>query len=158
MGKISISQLKAIVERFGELDQQVHGGYYPKTRPLVSIEQFSKGGGDQASLWSNQWPSVSKDVDEIAFWKSLRERDGIWDVLISVRQYDFVDQPFEEGGSWVDADVVVIISSAQPAELLKLFPENAVPVFECDDWELTGEKHERTFVPSNMKPLFFWYD
>ncbi len=155
---ISIPHLKALIERFGELDLSINGGYYPKVRPLVTIEQYFKGSGGEASLWFNQYPKVSKDIDEVAFWKSLRDREDVWDVLISVQQYDFYGEPFEDDENWVSSDTVIVISSADPNDLLAVFPENAMPEFVCDYWDPTGAQHEQTFVPSDMKPLHFWYD
>ncbi len=79
---ISIPHLKALIERLGELDLSINGGYYPKVRPLVTIEQYFKGSGGKASLWFNQWPDVSKDVDELAFWKSLRDREDLREEMV----------------------------------------------------------------------------
>ncbi|MEQ1614995.1 MAG: hypothetical protein ABL904_19780 [Hyphomicrobiaceae bacterium] len=156
-GEVSVPHLQALVNRFGDLDASVRGGYYPQVRPLVTLEQFFKGSNGQASMWFNQYPDVSKDIDELKFWRSLRDRNDVWDVLIMLRQYDFSGEPFKADGGWVGSDVVVIISSASPDELLKAFPKDAEPEFQIDNWSWP-EAHERVFVPSGMKPLFFWYD
>ena len=155
-GKFSLQHLKALIERLQPLNENILGGYYPKTRPLVTIEQFFKGSNGGASLWDNQWPPVPKTVDEIAFWRSIRDRSDVWDVLISISQYDFHTQPFEDEG-WVVADVVVVITSASREQVLGWFPKNAVPEFMGESWEQLGE-HERVFVPKGMKALFFVYD
>jgi hypothetical protein len=154
---ISVPHLKALVERFGTLNSTIHGGHYPKVRPLVSIEQFFKGSNGRASMWSNQFPGVDKSVDELGFWRSLRDRKDVWDVHFLLSQYDFNDVAFKPDGEWVHSDVVVIISSAPPEELIKSFPESAKPEFITDAWKYP-QPHERVFVPSGMKPLFFWYD
>ena len=127
-------------------------------RPLITLEQFFKGSNGEASLWFNQYPPVAEGTDELAFWRSLRDREDVWDVLVSVTQYDFNDSPFDTESEWVYADVVVVISSASPEELLGVFPENAKPEFIGDNWDETGQEHERVFVPSGMRALFFWYD
>jgi hypothetical protein len=155
-GDVSIVHLKALVDKFGPLGATL-GGYYPQVRPLVSLEQFFKGSNGEASMWFNQFPEVPKDVDELKFWRMLRDRNDVWDVLVLLRQYDFNDLPFKPDSGWVGSDVVVIISSAHPEELIKVFPKNAKPEFQTDKWDW-AEPHERVFVPSGMKPLFFWYD
>ncbi|NJO34463.1 MAG: hypothetical protein HC869_16370 [Rhodospirillales bacterium] len=94
----------------------------------------------------------------MTFWKSVRERDDVWDVLISIRQYDFSETPYDPDGEWVHSDVVLIITSAQPDDVVSWFPEHAVPEFAGDSWDDVGEKHSHVFVPTGMKPLFFWYD
>jgi len=138
-------------------DETVKGGFYPKVRPLVSVEQFFDGSNGKASMWFNQIPEVSKDINELEFWRSLRNRKDVGHVLFLLRQYDFNKQPFEADGEWVGSDVVVIISSASPEELISAFPENAKPEFQTDAWDWP-EPHEKVFVPPGMKPLFFWYD
>ena len=158
-GDVSLPHLKALVERFGELDPKIRGGFYPKIRPLVSIEQFFTGSNGQASLWVNSLPR--KGIDEVQFWKSLRSRADVWDVLISLRQYDFPDtyqhDPFS-WGDWVVSDVVVVITSATPEEILALFDDGIKPEYAGKNWPTAGERHERVFVPSGMNALFFWYD
>ena len=158
---VSIPHLKALVERMGELDDNALGGYYPKVRPLVTIEQFFKGSNGNASLWENQYYDPEANIDEFEFWRSVRDRLEVWDVLVSLRQYDFLDKPYQNNSVWVGSDLVVIITSATPDEVLRWFPDGTEPEFETDSWEVreaAGELHTRVFVPSGMKPLFFWYD
>ncbi len=155
---VSLPHLQALIERMGELNANTRGGYYPLLRPLVTIEQFFKGSNGNASLWSNQWPEVASDIDESAFWRSIRDRADVWDVLISVSQFDFHQHPFEDSTNWVLSDIAIVITSAEPEDVLGWFPENAVPEQIADSWDGVRARHEKVFVPSNMKPLFLWYD
>jgi hypothetical protein len=152
-----IHHLRALVERMGEPTEGVSGSIIPKVRPLVSIEQFFKGSNGAASMWQNQWPAVPSDVDERAFWRSIRDRSDVWDVLFSVSQLDFREQPFEEG-TWVVADHFVIITAAGPEEAMSWFPDRARAEFVADSWADDHQFSERVFVPTGMKPLWFWYD
>ena len=153
----SLPHLKALVERMGKPLDGLLGVIAPEVRPLVTIEQFFKGANGFASLWSNNGGAPA-GLNEITFWQTLRDRDDVWDVLFSVTQLEFMKEPFDAPWAWVHADHVVIITSAKPDDVLSWFPEGLVPEFVNDQWSEDGEFGERVFVPSTMKPLWFWYD
>lgn len=153
----SLPHLKMLVERMGAPKPGLLGVIAPEVRPLVTIEQYFKGANGRASLWDNNGGPPA-GLDETTFWKSLRDREDVWDVLISITQLEFMKEPFDAPWAWVHADHVVIITSAQPDEVLSWFPEGRVPELVNDQWTDTGEFSERVFVPSTMKPLWFWYD
>lgn len=153
----SLRHLKALVERMGEPIDGLLGVIAPKVRPLVTIEQYFKGSNGLASLWDNNGGPPA-GVDEVRFWKSLRDQEDVWDVLFSIAQFEFMKEPFDAPWAWVNADHVVIITTAAPDDVLARFPEGRVPEFMNDQWADSGEFSERVFVPSGMKPLWFWYD
>lgn len=154
---ISVPHLKTLVERMGEPQSGLLGVIVPKIRPLVSIEQFFKGANGHASLWhNNDAPPVG--LEEATFWKALRDREDVWDVLFSITQLEFMNEPFDAPWAWVHSDHVVIITSAQPDDVLTWFPEGRSPEFAEDRWAESEEFSERVFVPSTMKPLWFFYD
>jgi hypothetical protein len=153
----SLPHLKALVERMGEPKKGLRGVIVPKVRPLVTIEQYFKGSSGNATLWANNG-GPPPGLHEATFWKTLRDREDVWDVLFSITQLDFVKEPFDAPWLWVHSDHVVIITNAQPNDVLSWFPEGRVPEFTNDQWEERGEFSERVFVPSTMKPLWFWYD
>jgi hypothetical protein len=153
----SLPHLKALVERMGEPMDGVLGVIVPKIRPLVTIEQYFKGSNGRASLWDNNG-GPPPGVDEAAFWKALRDREDVWDVLFSLTQLEFMSEPFDAPWAWVNSDHVVVITSAQPEDVLSWFPEGRVPELVNDRWAEDGEFSERVFVPSTMKPLWLWYD
>lgn len=155
-GAISVPHLKALVERMGVLDNTILGGFYPKVRPLITIEQFFKGSNGQASMWHNQ--VLRRTIDEPAFWKQLRDRSDVWDVLISLRQYDFYDKPYSETGEWVHSDVVVVITSAASGTIRSWFDDDIAPEIIEFKWGEEGEPCEAVFVPSGMKSFICWYD
>jgi hypothetical protein len=154
--KISRRHLEALVEVMGEFIEGVRGTLVPQIRPLVTIEQFFKGSGGQASLWFNLWPEP-ENIDEMEFWKGLRNKDTVWDVLISLTQLEFMNEPFD-ADTWVGSDHVVIITSSTPDEVLSWFPEHTEPEFISDEWAEEGEFSAKVFVPTGMKPLLFFYD
>ncbi len=140
----------------GEFRTGIRGALVPKVRPLVTIEQFFKGSGGQASLWYNLWREPEY-VDEMEFWKGLRNKDTVWDVLISLTQLEYFNIPFD-ADTWVHSDHVVIITSSSPEEVLSWFPEYTAPEFIMDEWAEEGFVSAKVFVPRGMKPLLFWYD
>ncbi len=155
--RVSISHLKALVERMGETKDGLLGVLAPKVRPLVSIEQFFKGSGGEASLWVNQSHGFTQ-AEEIAIWRGIRDREDVWDVLFSLTQLSFRERPFDSD-CWMDCDHVVIITSADPADVTEGFPPAVRPTeFTSDSWAESGEFAEAAFVPSGMKPLWFFYD
>ncbi len=153
MADISIPHLKALIERLNPLDESVLGGFYPKEEPLVTIEQFFKGSGGNATLWCNIDPPP--ELDEEAFWRSIRARDDVWDVLISLSQYDFNERPFEDLEDWVHADKVVVVTTASALEAREWFPSKVTPS-EINPTELDAQ--DPVTLPSGMHPLCCWYD
>ncbi len=152
-----IDHLRRLVDRMGEPKGGLRGVIVPQIRPLISIEQFFKGAGGLASMWDNQYPPGPRELDEFGFWRGLRDREDVWDLLICVTQLDFRLDPFE-GGNWVHSDHVVIITSALPEIVLHWFPEHAEPEHVGSGWEGEGFLSETAFVPSGMEALWFWYD
>ena len=160
-GTLYLPHLKAVHERMERMNDvplpKVEGArIQPDNRPLITLEQFFKGSASgNASLWFNAVPQyLEGQFDEQKFWKSLRDRNDVWDVLVLLSEMDLSNYPKDLAPY---GDVVVVITSASPEDILKDFPhEYLQPDYTGDEWGWFST--DTVFVPTGMKPLHFWYD
>ena len=147
---------KAIWEAMGETQ-------YPKTRPLLSLEQFFLHSEKAADLWYNVTP-YPDEINQYDFHCSIRARPDVWDILISITQMD--EEPNHDLASftkkgyleWPNSDHTLIITSADEVAIRSWFPKGIQPdEINIGDWS-ESEWGVPSFIPSGFQQAWLWYD
>ncbi len=154
--------LKTAIKRRSLIWEAMGESQYPKTRPLLTLEQFFLHSNGEADLWYNL-PDAPKGQSQYDFHKAIRERANVWDVRISVTQLDeepaLTAETFESAWfEWPNSDHTLIVTTADEGEIRSWFPENAQPD-EIDIGDRSGtEWGAPSFVPKGYHQVWLWYD
>ncbi len=136
-----MSSREQLLRRIGDINN-------PSTpRPLVTLEEFFIGNEDYASIGYNL-PDSPSPQEFFALLKFIRDRDGVADVRVEVKD-------LEDADGWPSTDTIWIITS-KPLDVVRTWlPERVAP----DDW-LDGcpTDVEAYKVPAGMKAIGAWYD
>ena len=155
-------KLRTAIKRRAVIWEAMGESQYPETRPLLTLEQFFLHSNGEADLWYNL-PDPPKDVSQYDFYKGIRERADVWDVLVSITQLDvepaLTPETFDSDWfEWPNSDHTLIITTADEAEIRSWFPEKVQPG-EIDIGDRSGtEWGAPSFVPKGYHQAWLWYD
>lgn len=140
-----MTPLERITERVNQ-----HGNVNdPETpRPLLTLEEFFEGNETLGSIGCNLIPTPTP-AGFYAFLKRIAGRADVVDVRVQVTMFDAPEWPF--------SDVVWIITSANPQDVVEWF-EDAMRPDECSSGWPPDTAIEPCPVPHGMQPVACLWD
>ena len=121
----------------------------PETpRPLLTLEEFFDGNEVAGSIACNLTPTPMP-AEIHAMLHKIEVRRDVAEVRVEITMFDDPDWPF--------SDTVWVITSAEPQEVERWFPEELRPD-ECFVGWTDGVAYEPLNVPAGMRPVACWWD
>jgi hypothetical protein len=117
-------------------------------RPLLTLQEFFEGNEITGSIGCNLVPTPTP-AEFYELLKRVAARPDVVDVRVQVTAFDVPEWPF--------SDLVWIVTSADPQEVIEWFEESVRPE-KC--WAGWPERVaiEPRFVPPGMQPVACWWD
>jgi hypothetical protein len=138
----SLERITERVNRLGDVND-------PATpQPLVTLAEFFEGKNAVGSIGCNlvPTPTPAEFYEEL---KRIEERSDVCAVRVQVTMFDHPEWPF--------SDVVWVITSAKPQEVIKWFDDAMRPDECCVGWP-EQQPMEPCPVPVGMTPIGCWWD
>ena len=116
------------------------------------MEEFFEGNNDWGSIGYNFYPDQPAPSEFYAFFKNIRSRPEVVDVLVEVVLHEVPEE-------WPSTDTIWIITSAATDDVKEWLGKR----FQADDivegWsEEQGFEVESYKVPDGMHPVGVWWD
>ncbi len=140
--EISEEKLDALLTRLGPEFRSK--GYSSGPMPLVTVEEFFDGNGDDASF---QGAPVKHAHDML---EGLRARDDVADIRMGITQW-------EGPTTWPLAEYVYFVTSARISDVKGWLKEAGIWVSELSD-EGEHRQREELSVPDGHKVVWAWID
>lgn len=140
--EISDEKLEALLNRLGP--EYMAKGHGSGPMPLVTLEEFFDGNGDDASF-----QGAAIETARLAL-EGLRRRPEVADVRLGITQWD-------GPSTWPLAEYVYVVTTAKAAEVRQMLKEAGVWVDELAE----GEEHrprEDLTVPEGHRVVWAWID
>jgi hypothetical protein len=142
---LGMSPLDRIAERISRLGRGDDGRV---ARPLLTLSEFFDGNDDFGSIGCNLDPPPGPAVF-YSLLKRIAARPDVADVRVQVTDFD--------SGEWPFSDTVWVITSAEPEEVARWFPEELRPD-DCRRGWTEEVPLEPCPVPPAMHPVAAWWD
>ncbi len=154
-----------LIENMRPLDSEIRGGFYPKTAPLVSVNEYFAF--PNATMWCNVYPQP-ENIVEVDFWGELQNHRDVHALLFWLIHIDASGSSESEmladvraGNGEIYSDKGVLITTAAVEEVANWFASVAEPD-QLEEWadapDLFDGLGERPIAPEGTRVVYFWYD